>query len=467
MNDLEPEGAPRPPARERLPRSVKAIYGLGDHTINLALSSLSFVYGYFLVEVAGVRPALAGLIPLIGRAADAVSDPAMGRFSDSLRWRFGRRRPFLLLGMVPFGAAFAALWWNVPTEEPALRFAYYATVYVLFALASTVVSVPYLSLVPEMTASYHERTSVNAWRATFAISGTLLAATTLRPLASGPLAEALGGRAEGFAAAGLLFGIWMMLPWILVHRVTFERPELQRGTRETFLRAMGSLARHDAYRRLVALFLLGRIAIDLTTAMFLFYFTYWLGRPDDFEITMGLFLVCVIAAFPVWNRIAAHTDKRSIFLWGAVWWVGSQLFLMLVHPEWPRFTVFLGAALAGVGYAAADMIPWSMLGEVVDEDELQSGERREGIYFGFFTFLRKLGGAVGVALGFVVLDLVGFERDTPPSESVLFAIRALTAGVPGVFVLLAAWAALRYPIGRARHDEILAGLAARRGGTEP
>jgi len=466
MNDARPEPELVPPARERLPRSVKALYGLGDHTINLSLSSLSFVYGYFLVEVAGVRPALAGLIPLIGRAVDAISDPAMGRFSDSLDWRLGRRRPFLLIGMLPFGAAFAALWWNVPTEEPWLRFAYYATAYVLFALASTVISVPYLSLIPEMTASYHERTSMNAWRATFAITGTLVAATTLRPLASGPLAEALGGRAEGFAAAGLLFGIWMVLPWILVYRVSFERPELQRGTRETCLHAVGSLARHDAYRRLVGLFLLGRIAIDLTTAMFLFYFTYWLGRPDDFEITMGLFLVCVIAAFPVWNRIAAHTDKRAIFLWGAAWWVGSQLFLMAVQPDWPRLTVFLGAAIAGVGYAAADMIPWSMLGEVVDEDELRSGERREGIYFGFFTFLRKLAGALGVAVGFLVLDLVGFDKNVPPDEGVLLAIRALTAGVPGVFVLLAAWAALRYPIGRARHDEILRELATRRGGTE-
>ncbi|MDX1649294.1 MAG: MFS transporter, partial [Myxococcota bacterium] len=454
---------PQPP-RERLSRRVKAIYGLGDHTINLALSSLSFVYGYFLVEVAGVRPALAGLIPLIGRAVDAVSDPAMGRLSDSLDWRFGRRRPFLLLGMVPFGAAFAALWWNVPTEDPTLRFAYYAAAYVLFALASTVLAVPYLSLVPEMTASYHERTSVNAWRATFAILGTLVAATTLRRLASGPLADLTGSRAEGFAAVGLLYGVWMVLPWILVYRVTFERPELQRSTQEGFLHAVLSLARHQAYRRLVGLFLLGRIAIDLTTAMFLFYFTYWLGRPDDFEVTMGVFLLCVVAAFPFWNRIAARTDKRTIFLWGAASWVGSQLFLMAVQPEWPRLAVFVGAGLAGIGYAAADMIPWSMLGEVVDEDELRSGERREGIYFGFFTFLRKLGGALGVAAGFVVLDLVGFDKDVPPSESVLLAIRGLTAGLPAVFVLLAAWAALAYPIGRARHDEILRALAARRRG---
>jgi Na+/melibiose symporter-like transporter len=125
--------------------------------------------------------------------------------------------------------------------------------------------------------------------------------------------------------------------------------------------------------------------------------------------------------------------------------------------------MFGGAVLFAAGYAVVDMMPWSMLADVVDEDELRTGERREGIYFGFFTFLRKLGGAVGVALAFLVLDVVGFEQGGgPQSPGVLLTIRSLTAGAPAVFVLLAAWVALGYPIGRARHAEILRELEARR-----
>jgi Na+/melibiose symporter-like transporter len=86
----------------QLPRITKAFYALGDHTINVSLSSLSFFYAFFLVEIAGIRPALAGLIPLIGRVVDAVSDPAMGRISDRTSWRWGRRRPYFLIG---------AAWW--------------------------------------------------------------------------------------------------------------------------------------------------------------------------------------------------------------------------------------------------------------------------------------------------------------------------------------------------------------------
>ncbi len=103
-----------------------------------------------------------------------------------------------------------------------------------------------------------------------------------------------------------------------------------------------------------------------------------------------------------------------------------------------------------------------MLGDVVDEDELTSGERREGIYTGFFTFLQKLGGAVGVATALLVLDLSGYREGVEQTELTLWTIRSLTAGAPAVFVLLAAWVTLRYPLSRARHAEILAELRVRR-----
>jgi glycoside/pentoside/hexuronide:cation symporter, GPH family len=451
------ETARRVEATERLPPRTKAVYALGDHTINLSLSSLSFFFPWFLTDVAGMRPWLAGLIPLLGRAVDAFTDPAMGRISDLTRWRAGRRRPYLLLGMLPFGAAYAALWWNVPAETESAKFAYYASAYVLYSIAVTVLAIPYLALIPEMTASYQERTSFNAYRAFAAISGTLLAVVTMRPLAN-----VLGDGSQGFAAAGVVYGVWLVVPWILVYAVTFERPGYRRKSQVGFVAGVKLLARQHSYRRLTALFLLGRIAIDLTMAMMIYYFTYWIGRPGDFEITMGIFLVSVMIAFPAWLKVSAKMDKRSVFMWGASLWVLAQTCLVLAQPEWPRIVIFVVAALAGASYAAADMIPWSMLGEVVDEDELASGERREGVYFGFFTFLRKLGGASGVAIALFVLDVSGFVANQPQSEVTLWTIRLLTAALPGVFVLLAIFAARSYPLGRQRHAEILAELARRR-----
>jgi sugar (glycoside-pentoside-hexuronide) transporter len=445
------------PAGDALPLRTKAIYALGDHTVNLGLSAMLFLFPKFLTDTALLAPTLAGLVPLVARGVDAFADPAMGRLSDATRWRGGRRRPWFLIGAVPLGVSFALLWTTTSTTSPTLEFAYYAAIYLMFALSTTVLSVPYLALIPEMATGYQERTSVNAFRGAGAILGTLLAASVM-PV----LVDLFGGGTQGFVAAGALLGLWLAAPWPLVHRVSFERAGFRRESHESFLRSLGSLARHDSYVRLTGLFLLGRIAIDLASTMFLFYFTYWLGRPDDFPPTLGLFLVAVVMGLPLWNAIARHVEKRTIYVLGAASWIGSQLFLLAATPDWPRGWIFVGAAIGGIGYAAADVIPWSMLGEVVDEDELRTGHRREGLYFGLFTFLRKLGGAAAVALGLFVLEESGYVANQAQSQATLTTIRVLTAVVPGVFVALGAWVALGYPLTRARHDEILRSLERRR-----
>ncbi len=450
------------PAGDALPLRTKAIYALGDHTVNLGLSAMLFLFPIFLTDTALLAPTLAGLVPLLARGIDAFADPAMGRLSDRTRWRAGRRRPYFLIGALPLGLAFALLWTTTDSESQAAKFAYYAVIYVVFALSTTVLSVPYLALIPEMATSYQERTSVNAFRGAGAILGTLLALALMQPLI-----QRFGGGAGGYAVAGALLGLWLVLPWPFVYRVSFERPGFQRESHEPFLRSIRSFARHAAYVRLTGLFLLGRIAIDLASTMFVYYFTYWLGRPDDFRITMVLFLLSVVAGLPLWNAISRHVEKRTIYVLGAISWVGSQVFLFAATPEWPRAWIFLGASIGGVGYAAADMIPWSMLGEVVDEDELRSGHRREGLYFGLFTFLRKLGGAAAVALGLFVLELSGYVAGQPQRPATLTTIRFLTAAVPGVFVVLGAWVALGYPLTRARHDQILGELAARHAPARP
>jgi GPH family glycoside/pentoside/hexuronide:cation symporter len=110
------------------------------------------------------------------------------------------------------------------------------------------------------------------------------------------------------------------------------------------------------------------------------------------------------------------------------------------------------------------MMPWAMLGEVIDEDELRTGERREGLYAGFFTFLRKLGGATAVTVAGVALDLAGFAGGQEPPAAAIAAIRGLTAVAPAVFLIMAVRLAIGYPITRAAHRDILERIAARASG---
>ena len=135
----------------KLTRARKSIFALGDLTTNTVLGVLSLVYAsYFLLEIAALRPILAGLIPLVGRMVDAVSDPLIGRLSDRTRSRWGRRRPYLLAGAIPFGLCFMCLWFESPWSSQMGRFVYYSVAYSALAVSMTVLSVPYLSLQPEM-----------------------------------------------------------------------------------------------------------------------------------------------------------------------------------------------------------------------------------------------------------------------------------------------------------------------------
>jgi GPH family glycoside/pentoside/hexuronide:cation symporter len=279
---LEPDE--RTDAAAPLPVSTKIVYSAGDHTVNLVLSAASLLFFKFLTDVADLRPLLAGAVVWIARVVDAFSDPTMGRISDLTRWKVGRRRGYFLLGAAPFGVFFSLMWLDVPVASQAGKFAYYASIYVMVSLSMTVLSIPYMALLPEMATSYDERTSFNTFRSGAAVLGTFAA------VAMKPLSNALGGGAEGWWATGCIVGVWLVLPWFGVFKVSFERPDFAHTQHLGFGEGIRILAGHQAYRTLSGLYILARIAVDLIGAMFIFYFTDWLGRENDFQKTMFLFL---------------------------------------------------------------------------------------------------------------------------------------------------------------------------------
>ncbi len=440
-----------------MPLRLKIVYGMGDHSVNVALVALTMIFPFYLTDVIGMRIGLAGLVPLVGRSTDAIFDVMMGRISDRTTWKAGRRRPYLLIGAVPFALSFAALWAAPAIENGSLEFAYYTAVYLLISFCMTVVAVPYHALLPELTDDYHERTSLATYRSVASILGTLFTLVVFRPLAA-----ALGGDARAWQIAGAVLAFWIVLPWLPIWWVTAERHTFRSGPQQTTRAYFALLYGNQSFRRLVGLFALGRIAIDLPMALFLHYFTYVIGRPDDFEIVMGIFLVAVAGAMPFWLRFSRGRDKATVYRYGCIGWVFGLACLFVNQPEWPFAVTVVATLLSGIGYSAADMIPWSMVADVADEDELASGERREGLYVGVFTFLRKIAGAVGVASAFLILDVAGFKPGEANAASVVWTLRALTALVPSVFVLLSAIIAGGYLLGRVRHRAILDELESRR-----
>jgi GPH family glycoside/pentoside/hexuronide:cation symporter len=448
----EASGTPEP---RRLGSSAKAAFALGDHAINVSLSSLSLVFFTFLVTVAGMQPWLAGIIAWLARMVDAVTDPMMGRISDSLRWRSGRRRPFFLIGMLPLGISFSLLW-TTPFTGQAAMFIWYLAVYVALSLSMTVLSVPYMALIPEMAVDYDERTSINTFRSAGAVVGTMVAAVFFAAVGW------LGGGARGFALTGLVIGVWIVLPWPLVWKVSFE-PAGHRIDQPTRLfTEVRQVLGHLTYLRLIGFYMASRIALDLLGLAVPLLITIWIGREDDVTWSLLSMLGVVILSLPLWLRYARRREKHEIFIMGAVWFVVCLVGIFLVDPSWPRWLLFVIAGLLGIGYAVVDLMPWAMLGEVIDEDELATNERREGIYSGVFTFVRKVGGATAYMLAGFGLSLAGYDSEVGvQSDSALLTIRAVGTIVPAGFLLAGIALARGYPLTRRRHGEILDALTSR------
>ena len=436
----------------------KAAYGLGDLSTNTALSALTLVFFTFLVTVAGLEPWRAGLIAWLARLVDAFTDPLMGRFSDGLRWKIGRRRPFFLIGMLPLGFLFALLW-RTPYNEQGPMFFWYLFVYIGIALSMTVLSVPYMALIPEMARDYDERTSLNTWRSAGAVLGSMVAASLFE------IAEVFGGGAGGYAQAGVLLAIGLIIPWPIVWAASFERSKAPTEQKESLWPALASLFRHPTYVRLCGIYLMGRVAIDLLGLAIPLFVIVWLRRPGDVTWTLLFMLSVVVLSLPLWLRFAQNREKHRILILGSLWFVTCLILIFVGNPDWPRWSLFLIAGGLGAGYAVVDLFPWAMLGEVIDEDALARGTRREGIYNGVFTFIRKVGGASAYMLGGFALSWAGYDSElsTQP-EGAIWTIRVLGTLIPAAFLASTLIGLRDYPLTRVRHAWIQQQLARRNPG---
>ena len=162
---------------EKLPRRTKLMYGAGDIGFSLTSTIIGAYFLIFMTDVVGVAPGVAAIAIFIGRSWDYINDPIFGHLSDRTRSRWGRRRPYLLFGPLPYALAFTMLWFRPPFERTVLLVAYYALAYILYDAAATAIYMPYFALTPELTEDYDERTSLTTYRMFFSILGSLLAFT--------------------------------------------------------------------------------------------------------------------------------------------------------------------------------------------------------------------------------------------------------------------------------------------------
>ena len=446
---------------------TKLAYGVGDLGPAIVASINGFFLNAFLIEVAGIRPATAALIFLLVKAWDAVNDPLIGMLTDRTNTRWGRRRPWLLFGAVPFGLAFF-LQWVVPDWSDTGLFWYYLLVALLLDTGFTAVNVPYAALTPELTQDYDERTSLNAYRFSFSILGGTFAAFFHAVIVGGYEGTAV---LRGYLiSAGIWAGV-IVLSNIITFAFTRESQFRAAAIEEIpFFQGLKIAFSNRAFINVTLIYLLAWLAIQFVQNNLILYVKYWGQAEEQFQwlllaLQFGSFFFLLI-----WSRVSQRIGKQKVYYIGTAFWVVAGILLFFV-PAGNVSWLFVLGPIASIGVSVCYLIPWSLLPDVVDLDEVETGQRREGIFYGFFVFLQKLGISLGIATSNLILDGAGYVKPAYAGaplapvqpDTVLLALRIFVGLVPAAILLLSYIVMARYPISRQRHAEIQATLAARRG----
>ncbi|MBD2112234.1 MULTISPECIES: MFS transporter [Cyanophyceae] len=458
--------ASNPPSSTAAPAKFslwgKLAFGAGDIGPGMTANLLSFSFLIFLTTAAGLSPVAAGSVLAIGRIWDAFNDPFIGYLSDKTRTRWGRRYPWIVLGAIPFGVTFF-LTWVVPDWGDAARFWYYVVMSLLFQVFYTVVNLPYTTLTAELTKDYDERTELTAFRLGSSLFGAI-AALGLGLVIAQVIADqrqqylVLGGICAVLSVLPLLWCVWGTYPYA-VQRNALQPADTDEAALP-FLQQIRVVFSNRAFVFVVGIYLFAWLALQMTASIIPFYATFWMGL-DSYFLAALLVQGTAILMMVVVNYLSRRLGKQEVFYIGIGTWIIAQIALFFVQPGQVA-ALYLLCIVISFGVATAYVVPWAMLPDVIELDEIKTGQRREGIFYAFMTLLQKVGLALGLFLVGLALQSSGFVSEAAQqSDSALLAIRVFIGPVPMVLLAMSVLLTRFYPITRQMHEEMLLQLAER------
>ena len=467
------------PERPRLPFWLKLLYGSGDWGISSIGMMRSIFYAIYLTDVVGLEPRFASFGALAGIVWDAVNDPIIGLISDRINTRWGRRRPFLLLFAIPFGLSFVILWSAPDWESQTALLVYVTLAFMLSDTLTTLVSVPFLSLTPELAPDYDDRTTLTSFRSVFQLMGAL-SMVVAAPMIVDAVILSGGTQQQGFMLVGAIFGALGAVPLMLIGLFVRETSTPEQQQSLPFRRSMREAWRNIPFRYAVGIHMLNWSAVDMVAVTFPFFLLYWVAQGDllasirllGFDLAyesafFGILMSVCILFVPFWLWVSRIRNKREAYMLGMTLWVMVAVMMFTVQPGQTGYLLLI-AALAGIGVSAAYTLPDSIFADVIEWDELRTGRRQEGIFYGVRTLIRKLTGALVI---FLTLQLLGWSGYVSPpegviqfsqSDSVLRMIRLLVSPFGAVMLsgtIVLAWL---FPLSREKHGRIQRLLARRR-----
>ncbi len=443
----------------KLTRGKKLMYGVGDIGFSLTSTILGVYFLFFMIEVVGLRPGIAAIPILIGKIWDFINDPIFGHISDRTRTRWGRRRPYLLFGALPLAFTFTMLWYKPGYESTAALVAYYSIAYIIFEASATMLYMPYFALTPELTSDYDERTSLTSYRMFFSILGSLLAFT----LPAIIVGEFTPENAPKVLLMGAIFGLVSALPMFITFFGTEEREDYSDLEKPTIFESLKSVWKNVPFRYGLGIFLATWISVDILQSSLLFYVKFVVQREAQNEIIMATIFVVAMFALPIWNWVSNRWSKRYAYMYGIAFWGVVQLALITMGPSTPLSIILVLCSMAGIGVAAAHVLPWAILPDAIEWYEYKTGERHEGMFYSITTLARKITSAGTVPLIGLVLEITGYQPNlAQQSVEAVKGIKMVIGPIPAILLALGIFIAYKYPLDRQDFTKIVEELKKRR-----
>ena len=443
MTAAETEIEPKSPLRP----SVLSLTGFGVGSLGTGLFSTvpSFLLLYFMTEVLGVRPALAGVAVFTPKIWSIVTDPLMGALSDRTRTRLGRRRPYILAGGLLLPLLFALLF-NPPAHlSEAANFLFALAVYGLGATAYAVFSVPYLAMPSEMSTDPHIRTEIMSFRMGFAMLGVLLG------MAAAPaLVDHFGGGRGGYSRMAITLAVICSCAMLTTFLSTSGTTA--RGTSTTASRLtedLQSVFQDHKFRILIIIYGLQMIGASLFAAIAPYFVAQILGESlSMLGLIFFVMLSATILAMPLWTFAARSYGKEPALITASILYAVCTAALCFAGRSSSIWQIYPNVALLGVAFGGIQLLPFSILTDVIHANGLKTEVWREGIFTGVWTSAEKASLAVGPLVAGAILSVTGFVSGVSgpsiqPAAS-LTAIRILFAIAPAALLCLSAMVLMRF-----------------------
>ncbi len=450
----------------------KITYGMGNFSNGIILQALTSYLVFYGTTILGISGTVIGLMVSLSVVWDAVSDPFVGHLSDyTTNRKFGRRHLYMIVGTAGLVIFNIVLWSINPSSSMGLKVTLMFAMVILVKTFMTIYVTPYNALGGELSEDYHERTTIQAYRTVFFTLG--LAFTTVagmvfyfRPTEAYPVGQL---NPASYMNLGITISVLILICSTVAIVATFKYiPTLPKNTRGSQKRILSHMAeelkiafKNRNYLNVAGAYLSANIATAILGAIGLHVFTYTFDM-NNYEIGMifGLLFALSVLSQVFWIDITKKVDKKvaaklaaTLSGVGAIIFIGFVLNRQMVinHFQW----LALYAIPSGIGVGGLITLPFSMIADTVDQEEYETGNRSEGLYYGGLTFSYKISQSIAIFLVGIVLDLVRFDSDLPVQSNMTVIALGLLVGLGSLVALIAAWGFYtRYNLSKNEIDRI-------------